>query len=169
MRVVTVRRSRWPQARARLAASLDVPLRDAGAEFVGALRAIATERKIPDFDVVRRADAAEPGSRAHTNLQRVVAAAFERLERDWSRSDVLALEGLTPLGRYAGGPALLERLADRARQAGREGGPSTLVLLCPAEDEREHPRIGNHVVGLVTTEEWIVATSAWLTAVAGVA
>lgn len=169
MRVITVRRSRWPQARARLATTLDVPLRDAGAEFVAALRAVAAERKIPDFDVVRRADAAEPGSRAHTNLQRVVAAAFERLERDWSEAGVLALAGLTPLGRYAGGPALLERLADRARLAGREGGPSALVLLCPAEDEREHPRIGDHVVGLVTTEEWVVATSAWLAADAGAA
>ena len=76
---------------------------------------------------------------------------------------VLALEGLTPLGRYAGGPALLERLADRARQAGRGGGPSALVLLCPAEDERQPPRIGAHVVGLVTPEEWVVTTSAWLT------
>ena len=83
MRVVTVRRSRWAQARRRLADALDVPLRDAGAEFVAALRAVATERKIPDFDVVLRADAAEPGTREHTNLQRVVASAFEKLEQEW--------------------------------------------------------------------------------------
>jgi len=162
MRVITMRRSRWAQGRARLADALDVPVRDAGSEFVAALRAVATERKIPDFAVVLRADAAEPGSRDHTNLQRVVAAVFERLEQDWSRPGVLALEGLTPLGRYAGGPPLLERLADRARRAGRDGGPSALVLLCPAEDERQPPRIGNHAVGLVTPEEWIVGTSAWL-------
>jgi hypothetical protein len=37
------------------------------------------------------------------------------------------------------------------------------VLLCPAEDERQPPRIGAHVVGLVTPEEWVVTTSAWLT------
>ncbi|MDQ3988272.1 MAG: hypothetical protein M3291_03555, partial [Actinomycetota bacterium] len=68
---------------------------------------------------------------------------------------MLALQGLTPLGRYAGGPALLDRLADRARRAGRDGGPSALVLLCPAEDERQPPRIGGHAVGLVTPEEWV--------------
>lgn len=162
MRVITVRRSRWAQGRARLAAALDVPVRDAGTEFVTALRAVATERKIPDFGVVLHADAAEPGSRDHINLQRVVAAAFERLEQDWSRPGMLALQGLTPLGRYTGGPALLDRLADRARQAGRDGGPSALVLLCPAEDERQPPRIGPHAVGLVTPEEWVVGTSAWL-------
>lgn len=162
VRVVTVRRSGWSRCRSRLAAVLDVPVRDASAEFVAALREVATERKIPDFSVVLRADAAGAGSKAHTNLQRVVAAAFEKLEQQWSTAGVLLLDGLTPLGRYPGGPALLERLADRARRAGREGKPSALVLLCPAEDERQQPRVGAHAVGLVTPEEWVVATAAWL-------
>ena len=72
------------------------------------------------------------------------------------------LDGLTPLGRYPGGMALLTRLAGRARMAGRDGGPKALVLLCPAEDERQPPRIGPHAVGLVTPEEWLIATGAWL-------
>ncbi|MGH3910031.1 MAG: BREX system serine/threonine kinase PglW, partial [Pseudonocardiaceae bacterium] len=118
VRVVTARRPGWARCRSRLAAILGVPARDVSSEFVGALRAVATERKIPDFSVVLRADAADADSRARTNLQRVVAAAFERLEQQWSESGVLLLDGLTPLGRYPGGTALLERLAHRARRAG---------------------------------------------------
>ncbi|MGH3802327.1 MAG: hypothetical protein ACRDTD_19760, partial [Pseudonocardiaceae bacterium] len=169
VRVVTVRRSGWQRCRTRLAAVLDVPVRDVSAEFVAAMRAVATARKIPDFDVVLRADTADAGSRARTNLQRVVAAAFDKLEQQWSQSGVLLLDGLTPLGRYPGGAALLERLADRARRAERDGGPSALILLCPAEDERQPPRVGAHAVGLVTPEEWVVATRAWLRDEAGAA
>jgi hypothetical protein len=173
VRVVTVRRAGWARCRVRLAATLDVPVRDASAEFVAALRAIATERKIPDFAVVLRADAAEAGNKARTNLHRVVAA-FERLERQWStapgsEATVWLLDGLMALGRYPGGIALLERLASRARRAGRHGGPSTLVLLCPAEDECQPPRVGAHAVGLVTPEEWVIATRAWLRAETGAA
>jgi hypothetical protein len=74
---------------------------------------------------------------------------------------VLVLDALTPFGRYAGGMALLGRLLDAARQAGRDGGPRTLVLLCPAQDEQQAPRIGTEAVGLTTAEEWIVTPSAW--------
>lgn len=161
VRVVTVRRAGWARCRARLAEILDVPVpvRVASAEFVAALRAVATERRIPDFSVVLRADAAEPGSRDRTNLQRVVTAAFEKLEAQWSAQGVLLLDGLTSLARYQGGSALLERLAHRSRRAGREGGPSALVLLCPAEDETKWP---GHLLGRETSEEHVIATGPWL-------
>ena len=166
VRVVTVRRAGWASCRNRLAAVLDVPVRDASAEFVAALRAVATERKIPDFSVVLRADTPDANSKARTNLQRVVAAAFERLEQQWSEAGSLLLDGLTPLGRYPGGTALLERLAHRARWAGRDGGPSALVLLCPVEDETQWPQIG---LGQETSEEHVVVTRAWLNEEAGAA
>lgn len=54
--------------------------------------------------------------------QRVVTAAFQKLEQQWS-----------------------------------------------AEDERQAPRVGAHAVGLVTPEEWVVATGAWLRDEAGAA
>lgn len=159
VRVVTVRRAGWARCRTRLAEILDAPVHDASAQFVTALRAVAAERKISDFSVVLRADAAEPGSRDRTNLHRVVTAAFEKLEAQWSAPGVLALDGLTSLARYQGGPALLERLAHRARRAGREGGPGALVLLCPAEDETRWP---GHLLGRETSEEHVIATGPWL-------
>ncbi|WP_300007723.1 BREX system serine/threonine kinase PglW [Pseudonocardia sp.] len=163
-RLVTVRRSGWAAARDRAAAVLGVEPVDASAAFVGALREVARERRISDFDVVLRADAPDADSRARTNLGRVIAQAWDRLESTWMAQPVLLLDALTPFGRYEGGMALLDRLLAAARTAGRDGGPRTLVLLCPAQDEQQPPRIGTHVVGLTTGEEWVVAPSRWATA-----
>ncbi|MGI8814863.1 MAG: hypothetical protein ACR2G2_06120 [Pseudonocardia sp.] len=72
-RVVTFRRSRWAATRDRVCELAGVQTTDASAAFVGALRKVASELLIPDFDVILQADApsADPGDR--TNLQQVVA------------------------------------------------------------------------------------------------
>jgi len=60
---------------------------------------VARERRIADFDVVLRADAADADPRARTNLQRVVTEAWQKLAARWIGSDTLVLDGLTPFGR----------------------------------------------------------------------
>ncbi|WP_219414066.1 BREX system serine/threonine kinase PglW [Pseudonocardia nigra] len=163
-RLVTFRRSRWAAGRRRVTEVTGVEPVDVSAAFVGALRQVAAQRRITDFGLVLRADAPDADARARSNLHRVVDAAWEQLEREWSERDVLVLDQLTPLGRYAGGPALLNRVLDAARVAGRNGGPRTVVLLCPAEDGRQPPRIDGHAIGIESAEEWIVAPSSWTSA-----
>jgi hypothetical protein len=161
VRVVTVRRSRWAPCRRYLGAVTGVEPVDVSTAFVEALRDVARDRRITDFSVVLRADAPDAEPRARTNLDRVVGEAWTRLTERWASADVLVLDALTPFGRYAGGAAVLARLLDHARRAGRDGGPRTVVLLCPAQDEHQPPRIGTETVGLVSPEEWVVAPSAW--------
>jgi hypothetical protein len=169
VRMVTFRRSRWAQCRRRVAEVTGVEPVDVSAAFVMALREVAAQRRITDFGVVLRADAPDADARSRTNLQRVVDAAWELLEQQWSGQQILVLDGLTPLGRYDGGASLLNRLLAGARVAGRGGGSRTVVLLCPAEDSRHAPRIGSHAIGMTSAEEWIVAPSGWSTAGSGAA
>lgn len=169
VRFVTFRRSRWAACRGRVAHVAGVDPLDVSAAFVLALREVAAQRRIADFDVVLRADAPDADTRARANLQRVVDAAWERLEQQWADHEVLVLDQLTPLARYGGGTALLNRVLAAARSAGRSGGPRTVVLLCPAEDGRQAPRIGTHAIGLESGEEWIAAPSSWTSSNADVA
>lgn len=165
VRLVTFRRSRWAACRRRVAEVAGVEPLDVSAAFVAALRDEAAQRRITDFGVVLRADAPDADARSRANLQRVVDAAWGTLEQQWSEHEVLVLDQLTPLGRYAGGAALLNRVLASARTAGRDDGPRTVVLLCPAEDGRQAPRIGTHAIGMTSAEEWIIAPAGW-TAVA---
>jgi hypothetical protein len=137
--------------------------------FVRALRAQAQEAAIPDFGVVLRADRADPGSRDQLNLSRLLDRTFDALAGELIGQRVLVLDGLTPLGRYPAGAVLLNRLIDAARYGGSESGPDTLILLCPADDERQHPHVGPLPLPQGTPEEWIVGTSAWLEQRIGVA
>lgn len=164
VRIVTIRRRRWERARGAVENALGEPMIDVSAAFVAAVRAVAGRLNIPDFGRVLSADAASPGSNDQLNLQRVVSQACKLLEAEWSQREVLALDTLTPLGRYPAGTALLERLASRARYgSGTDGlaGPDALVLLCPAGDETQAPRIGDHVIRVNTPEEWVIARSPW--------
>ncbi|MDN5913801.1 MAG: BREX system serine/threonine kinase PglW [Pseudonocardia sp.] len=161
VRVVTFRRSRWLATRERVEGLAGVEPVDASAAFVEALRGVAHDRRIADFDVVLRADAPDADTRARTNLGRVVEEAWQRLEAQWAVTDVLVLDSLTPFGRYAGGMAVLHRILEAARRGGQDPGPRVVVVLCAAQDENEPPRIGTHAVGLVTGEEWVVAPSSW--------
>jgi len=164
VRIVTVRRKRWERARTAVEAALGMPVIDVSAAFVAAVRQVARQLNIPDFNRVLQADAAEPGSNDQLNLQRVVAQACDLLEAEWTKRPVLPLDGLTPLGRYPAGQALLDRLASRARYGpGTDGlsGPDALVLICPTGDETKAPRIGDYVIRVNTPEEWVIARSPW--------
>jgi hypothetical protein len=164
VRIITVRRKRWERARTAVEAALGMPVIDVSTAFVIAVRQVARQLNIPDFGRVLQADAAEPGSNDQLNLQRVVAQACDLLEAEWTKRPVLPLDGLTPLGRYPAGQALLDRLASRARYGpGTDGlsGPDSLVLICPASDETKAPRIGDYVIRVNTPEEWVIARSPW--------
>lgn len=162
VRIVTARRSRWQEARSRLAAATGATVHDAGTEFATTMREIAAERGVRSFATVLRADADDAPDRARTNLAKIVELALARLESSWRTEPVLALDGLTPFGRYDGAMAMLERLMSSARNAGRDGGPSSLVLLCVAADERAAPHVDRAAIGMVSSEEWLVASPAWL-------
>lgn len=58
-----------------------MPVVDVTAAFVAALRDVAREHRIPDFDRVLRADAADSGSKDQLNLHR-----WSRRAERWSRS-----------------------------------------------------------------------------------
>lgn len=161
VRMITFRRTRWAACRAHVATAVGTEPVDVSAAFVAALREVARERRIADFSVVLRADAPDADQRARTNLAKVVEEAWTRLRVTWSSAEVLVLDGLTPLGRYGGGMAVLGQLLDGARNAGRDGGPRSVVLLCPAQDEQDPPHIGSETIGLTSREEWIIAPSAW--------
>ncbi len=70
VRLVTFRRSRWEACRQRVAEVVGVEPLDVSAAFIGALRDEAAERRITDFGVVLRADAADADDRSRANLQR---------------------------------------------------------------------------------------------------
>jgi len=170
VRYVTVRPKRAGEARERIGDIVGEPMLDISAMFVRTLRAQAKAAAIPDFRVVLRADAAHPGSRDQLNLARLLTRTFDTLAEELAGRRVLALDGLTPLGRYPSGTALLNRLIENARYGGSTDGPDTLILLCPAEDERrQHPHVGPLTLPRNTAEEWVVGTSAWLEPHTGVA
>ncbi|RSM79382.1 BREX system serine/threonine kinase PglW [Kibdelosporangium aridum] len=162
VRFVTVRPRRASKARARIEEIVGVPVLDVSAKFVRILRAQAKAAAISNFEVVLRADAADPGSRDQLNLSRLLDRTFDALAEELAGQRVLVLDGLTPLGRYPAGTAMLNRLIEHARYGGSADGPDTLILLCPAENERQHPRVGAFTLPQGTPEEWIVGTSAWL-------
>lgn len=162
VRIVTVRRSSWAAARVRIAAATGARVHDAGAEFAGTMREVADERGVRSFSTVLRADDEEAPARARTNLAKLAGIALERLEERWRAEPVLVLDGLTPFGRYDGAMAVLERLMSSARGAGRDGGPTAVVLLCTAADEQVAPHVDHAAIGMVSAEEWLVATQEWL-------
>lgn len=161
VRMVTFRGSRWAGTREHVRALLGTDIVDASAAFVEALRGVARDRRIADFELVLRADAPDADQRARTNLNRVAAEAWERLEQAWCGTNVLVLDALTPFSRYPGGMPLLERLLASARVAGRNGGPSAVVLLCAAANERDAPAIGTEAIGLASNDEWLIAPASW--------
>jgi hypothetical protein len=60
------------------------------------------------------------------------------------------------------GTALLNRLIEHARSGGSTEDPDTLILLCPAENERQHPHVGAFTLPQGTPEKRVVGTSTWL-------
>ncbi|WP_434582334.1 BREX system serine/threonine kinase PglW [Carbonactinospora thermoautotrophica] len=149
---VKVRLADAGQARDALLSREGVTGVDVTAEFVAALRDIVAARGKPRWETVLVADTPEASPTARAGFARLVAEAWQRLEeRVRGVPGVALLHGATPLARYTGGPELLARLAEAARQA--DESPYGLWLLCPMEDPREWPRLDDHVVGVLGENE----------------
>ncbi|MFF5491714.1 BREX system serine/threonine kinase PglW [Streptomyces virginiae] len=130
--------------------------------FVDELRGVVGEAARPTWETVLKADAAEPGSRAHQQLR-------IRTDKAWGRIEPRLREQLVPgngpllltdtavIARYDA-LDLLGRLAEEARQGG-----SPLWLLVAQSDPARAPRLaGQSVPYQAGFDEWIVVPDAWV-------
>lgn len=130
--------------------------------FVAELRGVVGEAARPTWETVLKADAAEPGSRAHQQLRIRTDKAWGRIEprlrEQLAESDgPLLLTDTAVLARYDA-LDLIGRLAEEARQGG-----SPLWLLVAQSDPARAPRLaGQSVPYQAGFDEWIVVPDAWV-------
>ncbi|MFJ9943714.1 BREX system serine/threonine kinase PglW [Streptomyces erythrochromogenes] len=130
--------------------------------FVDELRGVIGEAARPTWETVLKADAAEPGSRAHQQLRIRTDKAWGRIEpqlreRLGQGQGPLLLTDTAVLARYDA-LDLLVRLAEEARQGG-----SPLWLLVAQSDPAKAPRLaGQSVPYQAGFDEWIVVPDAWV-------
>ncbi|WP_058042192.1 BREX system serine/threonine kinase PglW [Streptomyces roseifaciens] len=130
--------------------------------FVDELRGVVSEAARPTWETVLKADAAEPGSRAHQQLRIRTDKAWGRIEprlreRLAEGHGPLLLTDTAVLARYDA-LDLLGRLAEEARQGG-----SPLWLLVAQSDPARAPRLaGQSVPYQAGFDEWIVVPDAWV-------
>ncbi|MGW1894084.1 BREX system serine/threonine kinase PglW [Streptomyces sp. NPDC002004] len=162
-RVLTVPQRRAEDAVRRLAGE---PYRarpvSVTALFVAELRGVVGEAARPTWETVLKADAAEPGSRAHQQLRIRTDKAWGRIEpqlREHLAQGLgpLLLTDTAVLARYDA-LDLLGRLAEEARQGG-----NPLWLLVAQSDPARAPRLaGQSVPYQAGFDEWIVVPDAWV-------
>ncbi|MEU5071069.1 BREX system serine/threonine kinase PglW [Streptomyces asoensis] len=162
-RVLTVPQRRAEDAVRRLAGE---PYRarpvSVTALFVAELRGVVGEAARPTWETVLKADAAEPGSRAHQQLRIRTDKAWGRIEpqlrEQLAEADgPLLLTDTAVLARYDA-LDLLGRLSEEARQGG-----SPLWLLVAQSDPARAPRLaGQSVPYQAGFDEWIVVPDAWV-------
>ncbi|MFE6555177.1 BREX system serine/threonine kinase PglW [Streptomyces sp. NPDC057746] len=130
--------------------------------FVDELRGVVGESARPTWETVLKADAAEPGSRAHQQLRIRTDKAWGRIEPRLRETlaeghGPLLLTDTAVLARYDA-LDLLGRLAEEARQGG-----SPLWLLVAQSDPARAPRLaGQSVPYQAGFDEWIVVPDAWV-------
>ncbi|MGW5366993.1 BREX system serine/threonine kinase PglW [Streptomyces sp. NPDC004009] len=130
--------------------------------FVAELRGVVGEAARPTWETVLKADAAEPGSRAHQQLRIRTDKAWGRIEprlrEQLAEADgPLLLTDTSVLARYDA-LDLIGRLAEEARQGG-----SPLWLLVAQSDPARAPRLaGQSVPYQAGFDEWIVVPDAWV-------
>jgi serine/threonine protein kinase len=130
--------------------------------FLEELRGVVGKAVRPTWETVLKADAAEPGSRAHQQLRIRTDKAWGRLEprlreRLAEGAGPLLLTDTAALGRYDA-LDLLGRLAGQARQGG-----NPLWLLVAQSDPARAPRLaGQSVPYQAGFDEWIVVPDAWV-------
>ncbi|WP_172387272.1 BREX system serine/threonine kinase PglW [Streptomyces sp. MNP-20] len=130
--------------------------------FMAELRGVVGEAARPTWETVLKADAAEPGSRAHQQLRIRTDKAWGRIEprlreRLAEAPGPLLLTDTAVLARYDA-LDLLGRLAEEARQGG-----SPLWLLVAQSDPARAPRLaGQSVPYQAGFDEWIVVPDAWV-------
>ncbi|MGW4441322.1 BREX system serine/threonine kinase PglW [Streptomyces sp. NPDC004682] len=131
--------------------------------FVAELRGVVGGAARPTWETVLKADAAEPGSRAHQQLRIRTDKAWGRIEprlrEQLAEADgPLLLTDTAVLARYDA-LDLLGRLSEEARQGG-----SPLWLLVAQSDPARAPRLaGQSVPYQAGFDEWIVVPDAWIT------
>nr|WP_241831768.1 BREX system serine/threonine kinase PglW [Parafrankia soli] len=174
-RALTVRRNHYLAARAELTRPHRFAAEpvDVAALFLDALHAEVDPRPRPTWATILRADAAEPGSRAATNLAEYVRTAWERAAPQLAalvaahahsagpdgRPAPLLLHDAGVFGRYDGrGLDVLFALAERAR-----AGSRPVWVLCPTTEPTRPPRLDGALVQLVTESEWVALPDAWVT------
>lgn len=130
--------------------------------FVEELHGVVGESARPTWETVLKADAAEPGSRAHQQLRIRTDKAWGRIEprlRETLAEEhgPLLLTDTAVLARYDA-LDLLGRLAEEARQGG-----NPLWLLVAQSDPARAPRLaGQSVPYQAGFDEWIVVPDAWV-------
>ncbi|MEU5210131.1 BREX system serine/threonine kinase PglW [Streptomyces sp. NPDC020742] len=130
--------------------------------FVAELRGVVSEAARPTWETILKADAAEPGSRAHQQLRIRTDKAWGRIEprlreRLAEEPGPLLLTDTAVLARYDA-LDLLGRLAEEARQGG-----SPLWLLVAQSDPARAPRLaGQNVPYQAGFDEWVVVPDAWV-------
>lgn len=130
--------------------------------FLAALHEQVDPRPKPTWETILKADVAAPGSRAAMKFAEYARTAWGLVE---PRIDERLAVGAGPvllidagvLARYDA-MAVLDRLADRARQGGRP-----LWLLCPQSDPARAPKLDTTAVPYEKGRgEWIELPDAWV-------
>jgi hypothetical protein len=123
-------------------------------EFMRALREIVAARGKPTWTTMLSADPATAPPVYHQLVAQAFTAVEEKIR---AAGRVPLLHDATPLARYKGGPELLSRLADAARDP--HESPHGLWLLCPMQDPKALPLLDDVVVQTNTSNERLVLPS----------
>ncbi|MEU8799782.1 BREX system serine/threonine kinase PglW [Spirillospora sp. NPDC048819] len=134
-----------------LATFADVTPINVTTEFTRALREIVAARGKPTWTTMLDADPASASPVFH----QLIDQAFAEVEKSVrATGHVALLHDATPLARYKGGPELLARLADAARDPHET--PNGLWLLCPMADPKSLPLLDDTVVPTNTDNEHLL-------------
>jgi hypothetical protein len=126
--------------------------------FLGALHQHAEQRGA-NWDVVLRADAADPQSPDWRKLQRLVDECLPEIElalRSRDNTRLVVNPGL--LARYDR-LDMLERLAD---EVGRAGGIHGLWVLVPANDQTTLPTLNQKAIPITNAAQHVRLTETWI-------
>lgn len=126
--------------------------------FIAALREVRDQWGVPDWPIVLATDSPDAIPEDRVGLAEMTTEAFTLVEERVKAMDgVVLLHDATPLAqrsedgrpvpRYAGGPELLARLAETARDAHER--PHGLWLLAPMADPREPARLDGHAIPVI--------------------
>jgi hypothetical protein len=112
-----------------------------------------------DWAVVRRADAAGPGSPDWLNLTRLVSRALPVVEQAVLQSDRPVLLGYPGLLARYGRLDLFDTLQQRA---GRSDGPPGAWVLIPSDGQNPLPVIDGRPLPVITSSQWARVPDAWV-------
>lgn len=152
-------------ARKELARRFPVDVVSLESRLLFHLRREAEARKIRDWNLILRADAASPDSRDWRNLKTLVGAALKSIEPELSsapRTTLLVHAGLLAHYDEIG---WLEALRDRVslRRSGTAAPIHGLWVLVPTDDQHDGPVLDNKALPVITRNQWARLTEPWVT------